>query len=507
MKFSKEQLVILNSNENVKINAVAGSGKTTTVIAYAKNRPENSRILYLAFNKSIQAEATRKFQRQGLSHVEVKTAHALAFQNIVMGSSYQVKNQSYTTFEIVQILNLSTYFDSSTAFILANHIYKLVVFFCNSAQRKVQELNYIQTIADPDAKTFVENHYAYILKFSRIFLGKMDAGQIDIIHDFYIKKFQLSNPKLSYDYILFDEGQDASAAMLDVFTRQKAIKVIVGDTNQQIYSWRYAINSLEKTNFPRVNLSTSYRFNPDVAALASYVLGFKKHLGTYKEIPIQGKGVSKSIKVKAIIARTNLGLLLKAISYITQREQLQSIYFEGHISSYTYADEGASLYDILNLYLGKSHLIKDPLIKGMRSITELRNYIEQTADMQLQMMLQIVEEYGDKVPYYLNALKKKHVEDRENAEVIFSTVHRSKGMEYDTVQLANDFITEEKIIKQMESNRVDYNLKSKLNEEINLLYVAITRSRNRVYVPDSLFPNVDFNSKHIYKLRSGRAKA
>jgi len=127
--------------------------------------------------------------------------------------------------------------------------------------------------------------------------------------------------------------------------------------------------------------------------------------------------------------------------------------------------------------------------------------------MQLQMMLQIVEEYGDKVPYYLNALKKKHVEDRENAEVIFSTVHRSKGMEYDTVQLANDFITEEKIIKQMESNRVDYNLKSKLNEEINLLYVAITRSRNRVYVPDSLFPNVDFNSKHIYKLRSGRAKA
>ena len=28
-------------------------------------------------------------------------------------------------------------------------------------------------------------------------------------------------------------------------------------------------------------------------------------------------------------------------------------YFEGNINSYTYADDGASLYDILNLYNGK----------------------------------------------------------------------------------------------------------------------------------------------------------
>jgi len=39
MELTKEQNDIINSSGNIKINAVAGSGKTTTVIAYAKARP------------------------------------------------------------------------------------------------------------------------------------------------------------------------------------------------------------------------------------------------------------------------------------------------------------------------------------------------------------------------------------------------------------------------------------------------------------------------------------
>jgi adenylate kinase len=36
MELTKEQHDIINSTGNIKINAVAGSGKTTTVIEYAK---------------------------------------------------------------------------------------------------------------------------------------------------------------------------------------------------------------------------------------------------------------------------------------------------------------------------------------------------------------------------------------------------------------------------------------------------------------------------------------
>lgn len=53
-----------------------------------------------------------------------------------------------------------------------------------------------------------------------------------------------------------------------------------------------------------------------------------------------------------------------------------------NINSYTYADEGASLYDVLNLYNGKRHLIKDSLIRAMKDINELENYIKETEDPQ-----------------------------------------------------------------------------------------------------------------------------
>jgi superfamily I DNA/RNA helicase len=182
----------------------------------------------------------------------------------------------------------------------------------------------------------------------------MNNALIEITHDFYLKKFQLANPQLPFDYILFDEGQDASPAMLAVFMQQQATKVIVGDVHQQIYRWRYAINSLQQLNYPNHLLSTSFRFKQDIANLAMQILGWKDKLIAYQPITITGAGGITTATNKAIIGRTNLGLLLKAIEYITDNRKVKSIYFEGNISSYTYAADGASLYDVLNLYNEKN---------------------------------------------------------------------------------------------------------------------------------------------------------
>jgi F-box protein 18 (helicase) len=77
LHFTEEQSTIINSNGDLAINAVAGSGKTTTIIEYAASRPASSRILYLAFNKSVKLEAVRKFAERGLTNVTVETAHSL----------------------------------------------------------------------------------------------------------------------------------------------------------------------------------------------------------------------------------------------------------------------------------------------------------------------------------------------------------------------------------------------------------------------------------------------
>jgi F-box protein, helicase, 18 len=420
MELTQEQNAIIHSTGNIKINAVAGSGKTTTIIEYAKSRSRDSKILYLAFNKSVKSEAIKKFADHGLTNVKVETAHSLAYKHIVFAHNYTVRPQGYRTNEIAELLNLT-------------------------------------------GKG--EKHAKYVVA-------------------------KLSNPRLNFDYILFDEGQDASMAMLDVFLKQKAVKVIVGDTFQQIYGWRFAVNSLEKADFKTFHLSTSFRFSQDIANLAMEILKLKEHLGFHRSIPITGKGSSKEIKSKAVLARTNLGLLLKAIEYVTENKKVKPIYFEGNINSYTYADDGTSLYDVLSLYNGNRQRIKDKLISVMKDLEELEDYIDKTEDVQLGMMVEIVKEYGNKIPGIIKTIKERHIEndDKEKAEMIFSTVHRCKGMEYDTVQLVNDFITEDKLEKIQESTRKEERNAFRLNEEINLLYVAVTRARNRIHIPEALMP-------------------
>lgn len=498
MELTKEQNAIINSTGNIKINAVAGSGKTTTVIEYARTRPATSKILYLVFNKSVKMEAVAKFKKKGLTNVVVETAHSLAFKNIVYKHNYKVRNSGYKTSEIAEMLGLVGNGQKHGEYIVANHINKFIACYCNSDKEKIEELNYPETLSDSKSKQFVVSFHKYIEKKAGLLLSKMDKGEIEITHDFYLKKFQLSNPELKYDYILFDEGQDASGAMLDVFLKQKATKVIVGDANQQIYSWRQAVNSLEKVNFTPYALSASFRFGAAIADLASNVLKWKKHIGREQTVSIIGKGNNAVVKTKAILARTNLGLLLKAIECVTENQSLKYIYFEGNINSYTYADEGASLYDVLNLYNGKHHLIKDKVIRSMRDLRELEDYIKNTEEMQLKMMVDIVKNYGNEIHGILRKIKEKHVgnEEKDKAELIFSTVHRSKGMEYDEVELVPDFVVE----KKLEDFREKVNTvmtADKLNEEVNLLYVAITRVKNVLHISSTYLPEGFQSNEHI----------
>ena len=500
MELTEEQQKIIASTGNIKINAVAGSGKTTTIIEYASSRPSDSKILYLAFNKSVKTEAIKRFADKNLRNVKVDTAHSLAYRHIVYGSCYQVRPQGYKTYEIAELLGLQGNGERHAEYIVANHINRFITYFCNSDKKKVQDLNYLDVVSDPKATTFVRTFYDYIETQTRWFLSKMNSGEIEITHDFYLKKFQLARPTLPYDYILFDEGQDASSAMLDIFFRQKATKVIVGDTHQQIYGWRHAVNSLEKANFKTYHLSTSFRFSQDIAQLATEVLQWKKYLGEENQYTIVGKGTPDQVHSKAVIARTNLGLLLKAIEYVTEEKRVQDIYFEGNINSYTYADEGASLYDVLHLSNGRRGLIRDKLIREMKDLEDLEDYIENTEDVQLSMMVEIVREYGNKIPGIIKTIKEQHVA-KEKAEMIFSTVHRCKGMEYDSIQLVNDFVPEERLEKiSGDAKKEDINI-AKLNEEINLLYVAITRTKHTLCIPEALLPQDFPDSPHIHVIK------
>ena len=107
MELTGEQQAVIDTNFDLVINAVAGSGKTTTLVEYAKSRPANSRILYLAFNKTVKTEAQQKFAKAGVPNVKVETAHSLAFDHVIKHSNYKVV-QGYKSYEWVDILGIAT---------------------------------------------------------------------------------------------------------------------------------------------------------------------------------------------------------------------------------------------------------------------------------------------------------------------------------------------------------------------------------------------------------------
>jgi F-box protein, helicase, 18 len=490
MKLTEQQQGIVSWNEDMKINAVAGSGKTSTLVEYARLRPDK-RMLYLVFNKSVKVEAQNKFAKCNIHNVTVETAHSLAYKEIVLPQQLVCKAGGYKLQEVVDILKIQDFKKGLDNFMVANHVLKFLTYFCNSPALKIKDVNYLATLSSKRAMEFVTEHYDKIEHYTRKLMAKMHAGSVEITHDFYLKMFQLSQPKLDCDVVLFDEGQDASGSILDIFLRQGCTKVIVGDTHQQIYAWRFAVNSLEKVHFKDFELTMSFRFGDAIAELASHTLGMKtKFLHDHvKHVPeLFGCGGDSQTNTQAVISRTNIGLLTEAIRQVSSSSA--KIYFEGNIYSYTYATEGTSLYDVLNLQQGKKNYIKDPLIKSMESFADLEDYVEKVDDAQMSSMIKIVLEFGSNLPNLIKKVKDLQTNDHEKhlAKVVFSTVHKSKGMEYDHVRITDDFLNYYKIKKILEKQTLDDNLAIKINEEINSLYVAITRAKktitlSRDYVP------------------------
>jgi F-box protein 18 (helicase) len=110
IQLTEEQQTIvacdLKPGQTLKIIAFAGTGKTATLVAYARARPR-MRFLYLAFNKSVQLEAAAKFP----SNVVSRTSHALAFRT----HGHPHKNRLVSGFRantVMQALGLGRYEDA-----------------------------------------------------------------------------------------------------------------------------------------------------------------------------------------------------------------------------------------------------------------------------------------------------------------------------------------------------------------------------------------------------------
>ncbi|MCG2612851.1 AAA family ATPase [Terrimonas sp. NA20] len=103
MKFTGEQQQIFRFVSKGKghgiIDAVAGAGKTTTIMECARLVDDPSSVLFCAFNNSIAGEIAQRFRRLGLHEVTVRTIHSLGRQiltdNNLTGESWSLRDNKY----------------------------------------------------------------------------------------------------------------------------------------------------------------------------------------------------------------------------------------------------------------------------------------------------------------------------------------------------------------------------------------------------------------------------
>jgi superfamily I DNA/RNA helicase len=124
------------------------------------------------------------------------------------------------------------------------------------------------------------------------------------------------------------------------------------------------------------------------------------------------------------------------------------------------------------LYSDDMKNVKHPDIKMLGDWDGLEAAAKDSPE--LALTVRRVDQYGAKIPRIARELKASVSNEPDDADVILSTVHKAKGMEWPVVRLADDFPELMRFDKETEQWKVR-------KDERNLLYVAATRAVNTLH--------------------------
>ena len=491
MILTKEQEEIINSDKlSFKINAVAGSGKTTTLLEYAK-RNSHLKILYLAYNKSLQTSLQEKLKEYNLPFMHISTIHSLAYNKIEAYNynlAHDLKNQVIenviTNHELT--VNQKAYYPIPEYVAL---IKDLVNFYCNSSlialDSKLIESYKKQSELGAKILELINKNEQRVIEHLKTILSAMKNKVIDATHDFYLKMFYLNkkvSANLPYDLILVDEAQDISDVMIGIVENQSCRRIYVGDSFQQIYTFRFATNALNKIDLPSYDLTQSFRFGDNYAKVLQNNLNSLYEINSSKPLKISGLEKTTLIgknhidfsKQFCVIARSTFGLIQQLVYFIHDKKK---VYFEGGYNSYSFMNQ--TVYSIFYLKQKKNDKITIDEIKDFDTINELEQFAKDTKNQDYLNIIKFINTYGDNIFEINKKIKEFLVTDKKDADIIFTTTHKSKGLEYDQVIMADDFISKKEITNT--KNKLSY---LRVNEELNIYYVAATRAKDVIQLAD-----------------------
>ncbi|CAG0885657.1 unnamed protein product [Darwinula stevensoni] len=434
MSLTHEQLRIvshsLGPGQVIKIVALAGTGKTTTLLKFAQAHPHLS-FLLVVYNKSAQEYASKLFPQ----NVRCSTAHSLAYR--AEGFKYRHKlTGDLKAKDIVSNHALRQRENAGNMFRRAGIVLETIKkFMCATDEiitmAHVPEVwtssqdSLSQTSLSPEERVELAKDAEFTWECMT-----RTSHQLRLPHDAYLKLWQLHHPTLEQkDCILIDEGQDMNAAMLDVLMSQICPKIIVGDPNQQIYAFRGAINALKSVESTHTYyLTQSFRFGPNIGYLASCILeglqGEKKQtlVGRRKKDSIQGfnwlqpRSLAREGQL-AVLCRANYSVFFEAVRLLNLPALSRSaIAFIGGLECYSFQDA----VDIWNLDRVKSgelskDAIKNPFIRGFESRARLTAYAKSVQDAVLEGKIAVAIKFQENTEIHLNNMRRRCAQDPRHA--------------------------------------------------------------------------------------------
>jgi len=506
----REVVAALQHRERLKVYALAGTGKTATLKAIAELHPD-LKMLYLAFNKAIADEARGKFP----PNVEVRTVHSLAY--VHLGRFYRDRLSRLDYFEIAGALGMPV----KAVFEYIHHFQAFLNSGCALDRGEIAVL-----VSRQGARGHLDRIADFIL---RLFNALKD-GRLQVDHSFYLKDFQLNFNSFgvagAYDVVLLDEGQDVNPVILSIFEQFHARKIMVGDRHQKIYGFRGAVNAIEEFKADEtLYLTRTFRFHGRDQVQAVNDLLY--HLKCENNLLLPHASDRKEGRpTGCVITRSNgklIEILLENPDLKTVRHPKQ--YFERFFNVFDrkvrVADDDA-VQTTFGSYLGS-----------------LEDMAETVGDLDLLTSVKLIKRYGGSLGIFKH-LYSKALKNYENGHSMYlGTAHSTKGLEFDTVRLTDDFQSprdilerllqeqpelcrrgngsqerrgdgsqETMVIRRSELRRVFAELRDDLlREEINLLYVALTRAKQEIEIPKKYLIGEEYVVDAPENCKSGRTGA
>lgn len=464
-------LQAFRAGRSLKINAFAGSGKTSTLQLLANKT--GLRGQYLAINKSIVADASEKFP----DTVDCSTSHSLAFRAAPSGYKRDIGKLTNrcTAKQLVEVLEIKRRrFGDKYAITPESQGYlylETIRRYAQSADDEIgpQHVPVLGAIrsAPPEVRDEVSG---FALEGACHVWSRMlsENDLLPLGHDGYLKLWGLSRPIIAADYIMLDEAQDTNPIVLDILQRQRAQLIYVGDRYQQIYEWRGAVNAMESIGTDASTyLTTSFRFGDAIADLATRML---VKLGESR--PVEGNPALLSrigkTNPSAVLARTNATTISAVIEALDEGRKPHLV------------GDKSELMDMLRgvLSLKDEEPSTCPAFFGFKSWNEVVEFARTDEGAHLVTFVNLVEKRGERqLMWALN-----RTVDEEKADLVISTGHKSKGREWKSVRLMDDFLR---------SSPGDRKEGGPDPAELRLLYVALTRAKESLEVPEPILQFIE----------------